>query len=143
MAKLSTFTRDPGRIAEGELIAVGQADDPFMIRTRGFSPAYRDTLARLRLKASREQNRNLQPGQIPTTPDSLPPTVDDRCQAEALNEHCLIDVQGLTNDDGSAVTIDQFKQLLPNSPGLLFLAIGAASRVGADRAEQTKAAEGN
>ena len=143
MAKLSTFIRDPARIAQGETVAVGSADDPFFLLTRGFSAAYRDMLQRLRLQAAREQNRNLQPGQVPTSPDLLPPSVDDRCQAQALIEHCLIDVQGLDHGDGSPVTIDQLRAMLPDNPALLSLAIGAAGRVGAQRAEQQEAATGN
>lgn len=142
MPDVSVFTRNASAIAQGEKIAVGAADDPFFVTTRGFSPAYRDGLARLRLKAARELNRNILPGQMPTGPDMLPPSVDDRCQAEALIEHCLIDVDGLTSG-GRPVSFDDFKAMLPDNPALLALAIGAASRVGADRAKQIEEASGN
>lgn len=142
MAQLSTFTRDRSVVEKGERIAVGPADAPFFVTTRGFSPAYRDALHKLRMQATREANRTLQPGQVPVTPDTLPPSVDDRCQAQALISHCLQDVDGL--DDGAEpVSFDAFCNMLPESPALLALSIAAAARVGDTRAEQIKAAEGN
>lgn len=143
MAKLSNFRRDAARVAEGEWVTVGPADDPFKLRIRGFTAAYRDTLARLKLAKAREINRTVLPGQPTVAVDNLPPSIDDACQAEALSRECLIDVEGLQHDDGRDMTVDELRELLPTTPVLLVLAIQAAGRVGDDRATQAKAAEGN
>lgn len=145
MAKLSSFTANTRAISDGEWVEVNPTD-PFKIKTRGFTARYRDLLNRLRRQASREANRGLQPGAIPHSPEALPPTMEDRCQAQALAEECFLDVQGLTGEDGSAVTAEQFREMLqdPETYGaLLVLTIGAAARIQSERQQDAEAAAKN
>ncbi|WP_148301138.1 hypothetical protein [Asaia platycodi] len=66
-------------------------------------------------------------------------------QGQAIAEHCVIDVDGLQNDDGSAITVDAFRKLLASGehPMLIALAISAASRVGDEQAQAHRDAVGN
>ncbi|MFT8483337.1 MAG: hypothetical protein ABF689_10075 [Gluconobacter cerinus] len=145
MAKLSAFSRDRNKVSQGEKIEVGPEGNTFFITTRGFTPAYRDTLYALRSAEARELNRAVRAGANFYTPDSLPPTNDDLCQGKALAQECVLDVDGLEGDDGHNLTADEFRDLLSSgeSPVLISLSMMAAGRVGSDRVEQAKAAEGN
>jgi hypothetical protein len=151
MAKLGSFTMDREAIRSGEWIAVGTGEDQFEIKTRGFTQAYRDGLNRIRREAARELNRRLKPGESFYQPDALPPSIDDQCQGQALADHCLLDVRGLYNGKDAEnnpvpLGVEQFKELIRDPEGrqgLLILAIGAASRVGADRLAERETAEGN
>ncbi len=146
MAKLSAFRLDAAAISDGEWITVGVGGDTFEIRTRGFTARYRDALNALRRDAARKANRGLVPGAIPFSPDNLPPTVDDACQGEALAQHCILDVRGLQQDDGTAVTADDFRAMLTDRDSyvaLLVLALNAASSVGQARTEEAQEAAKN
>lgn len=145
MAKLSAFSRDAARVKEGETIEVGPPGNTFLITTRGFTPRYRDGLYTLKANAARRLNRKAQPGATAFTPETLPPTEDDRLQGQAIAEHCVIDIDGLLHDDGTEITADEFRALLTSGehPMLIALAISAASRVGEQRAEEQKDAVGN
>lgn len=145
MANVGAFTMDRDTIRAGEWVQVGTGDDQFEIKTRGFTPEYRDGLNRIRRDAARELNRKLKPGESFYQPADLPPSLDDKCQGQALADHCVLDVRGLTNG-GVPVTADQFRDLIRDPEGrqgLLILAIGAANRVGADRKAEREVAEGN
>lgn len=145
MAKLSAFSRDAARVQEGETIEVGPDGDTFLITTRGFTPRYRDALFTLKSEAASRLNRSLQPGATRYTAETLPPSEDDRLQGQAIAEHCVIDVDGLQNDDGSAITVDAFRKLLASGEHrmLIALAITAASRVGDEQAQAHRDAVGN
>ncbi|GBR34890.1 hypothetical protein [Gluconobacter kondonii] len=145
MAKLSAFSRDLSKVSSGEEIEVGPEGNTFFITTRGFTPAYRDTLYALRLEAARELNRSQRAGAGFYAPDALPPTTDDVCQGKAIARECVQGVRGLEGTDDQPVSVDDFRGMLEsgNYPALTTLAIMAAGRVGSDRAEQAKAAAGN
>jgi hypothetical protein len=145
MPDISSCTADRDVMRSGEWVPVGTGDDRFEIRTRGFTQAYRDGLNRLRREAARELNRKLKSTDLPHTPEMLPPSVDDRCQGQALADYCVIDVRGLTNG-GQPVSADEFKALLRDPEGrqaLVVFALQAAIEVGRARTEQKEIAEGN
>lgn len=142
MPDITTFLRDKAQIAQSVRVPVGPADDPFFVHTRGISDAYRDGIASLRLAAARRINAGGQVGAGLISPDTLPPTIDDVCQARALIEHCLTGVEGL-QENGEEMTFERFCDLLPSSPALISLCIGAAAGVGANRDDERKAAAGN
>ena len=145
MAKLSAFSRDRNRVSQGEEIEVGPEGNTFFITTRGFTPAYRDTLYALRLAEARELNRSVRAGAGFYAPDTLPPSNDDLCQGKALAQECVLGVKGLEGDDGQDLTVDAFRDMLSGGqyPALVTLSLMAAGRVGAEREEQAKASEGN
>lgn len=145
MADLGNFVMDRDAIRGGDWITVGTGDNTFEIRTRGFTQRYRDELNRARRDKARELNQKIKPGQQFYTPDTLPPSVDDKLQGEALADHCVLDVRGL-NNGGVPLTGDEFRALLRDPEGrqgLLILAIGAASQVGASKQAEREEAEGN
>jgi hypothetical protein len=116
MADLQAFTMDRDAIRAGEWVPVGTGDDQFEIKTRGFTQAYRDGLNRIRREAARDLNRKLKPGESFYQPDALPPSLDDKCQGQALADHCVLDVRGL-NNGGTPVTVDQFRELIRDPRG--------------------------
>lgn len=145
MAKLSAFSLDATRVQEGETIEVGPIGNTFHITTRGFTPGYRDGLYNLKQNTASRLNRTLQPGATRYTPETLPPSEDDRLQGQAIATHCVIDVTGLQNDDGSVITVDDFRHLLASGehPMLIALAISAAARVGEGQEQAHQDAVGN
>lgn len=142
MPDISTFLRDQAQVSQSIRVPVGPADDPFYVHTRGITDAYRDGLAALRLAAARRLNAGIQPGASFVTPDTLPPSADDACQARALLDHCLTGVEGLKEGDAD-ITFERFRDLLPTSPALITLCVGAAAGVGVRRDDARRSAEGN
>jgi hypothetical protein len=146
MAKLSSLRVNASAIADGEWMEVGPADNRFEIKTRGMTAAYRDGLSALRREAARTANRGLRPGDVPTTPDSLPPSLDDSCQGQALVQFCTLDVRGLDHEEGKPVTAAELKGMLLNReeyPWLIVLALQAAQSVGAVRVTEAEDAAKN
>ncbi|MPQ75079.1 hypothetical protein [Acetobacter senegalensis] len=133
MAKAARYMRDESALDNGQAIEVGPEGDKFTITTRGFTTAYIDRLAALQRAAAIRLNTGLPPASTDrVTPDTLPPSVQDDCQAQALAEKCLLDISGLENMDGSPMTIEQFKDAIRKraNMGLLVLALQAAGSVG-------------
>jgi hypothetical protein len=147
MASLSSIRLDQRKINDGAWVTVEADGEPFDIRTRGFTPRYRDMLYRLRIEAVRDLNRGRQPGAVMASVDTLPPSVEDQCYGRSLAEECFLDVRGLTHEkDGPEVTAAEFKALLCDPEGcgaLVILVMGAAARVTNDRAEEVQTAAGN
>lgn len=145
MAKLSAFRANAAAINAGRWIDVGPDDDTFRIKTKGFTGKYRDALARMMGDHVRRMNRGKKPGDRFFTEVDIAVTDQDAMQAEVLAEHCFLDVEGLTHDDGQSVTADEFRDLIRTEAGrpLLLLAMGAAARVGDDTEEAIQDAVGN
>jgi len=147
MAKLSAIMLNTDRIKGGTWITVHTNEtDSFELHTRGFTPAFRDELARLKAEASRELNRGMDPGKRIITPDTLPPSADDLCHAKAIIAHCLLGIRGLSHEDGRAVTLDEFTALMLNpieGEFAMRLALDAVRSVAQVREQETQAAVGN
>ncbi len=146
MADLKAFYQSSRAIQDGEWVTVGFDDaNQFRIRLRGFTAKYRDALDTLRRKAARQANRGQRPGDVIYQPDSLPPSLDDKCQGEALAAHCILDVDGLIDKNDQVVSVAQFRDMLVDEEyrALLVLALNAAFRVGQDMQEDADAAVKN
>lgn len=147
MAKLSTIMLNTDRIKGGTWMTVHTPDgESFEIHTRGFTPAFRDELAKLKAEAARELNRGIDPGQRYITPDTLPPSADDLCHAKAIIAHCLLGIRGLSHEDGRTVTLDEFTALMMNpieGEFAMRLALEAVRSVAQARDQETKEAVGN
>jgi len=148
MASLSAFRR--AAVSDGEWITVGPDEAKFEIKSRGFTSLYRDTLSNLRHKAAAKLSRAaIRSGGTLVTPDTLPPSVDDAVQGEALAAHCTLDVRGLewpAEDDGPPrpVTGQEFRDMIQQEEyrDLLVLALQAAIQVTSNRdADQETAAK--
>lgn len=145
MARLSKFVRNGTLMAQGQAVVVGPEGDTFTIVTRGMTDKYSDRLWALRRAAAMELNRGLKPGSVFYGADSLPPSEDDRCVAQALSEECLTGIEGLEGDGGKPVTLDAFKDLIKEreNRALLALAMQAAQVVGIDETTVQAEAEKN
>ncbi len=146
MARLSRFTRDGNALNNGQAILVGPEGEQFTITTRGFTADYADRLAALQRAAAIKINTGLTPASPDrVTPDTLPPSVADKCQAQALAEKCILGVADLENDDGSEMTVEQFKEAVQQreNTGLLIMALQAAGSVGLARKALVEDAEKN
>lgn len=145
MTDLSEFVTDRDVVREGDWITVGRGDKTFEIRTRGMWKGFRDYVAGLRLEAARELNSKLGPTDVRYTPDTLPPSLDDKCQGRAAADRCILGVRGLMKG-GQPVTVEEFKDLLRDPDGrmsLLVVALNGIGAIGATRQEEQKEAEGN
>lgn len=132
MAKITLFTRNKSAMDNGIRVEVGPQGETFGITTRGLTDAYYDRMFALKRQAAAEINAALKPGDLPVSPDILPPSCEDKNMAKALVECCLIGVDNLEDADGNAVTFDAFCSMLPEraNQGLLSLAYNAARSVG-------------
>lgn len=146
MASIKAFRVNVEAVNEGGWVPVGDGDDQFEIKTRGFTGAYRNKVAALRREAARKANRTLPPGSLAYSVDVLPTTLDDECQGQASAEELFLDVRGLSNDDRSPVTADQFRDMLRHPDEYQFLVsyvIQAAAVIHASRVADKEAAAGN
>lgn len=145
MAKLSAFTRNATAMTDGTEVKVGPEKDRFSIVVRGMTDAYTDRLWALRQLASVEYNASLKRGDVRSTPQNLPPSLDDRCVAQALGEKCLLDVHDLDAADGTPVTVEQFREMLLRRENVLLLrlTLEAVASVGFEEQEQNESAEKN
>lgn len=132
MTKISLFTRDQSAMDNGIRVEVGPKGRTFGITTRGLTDEYYDRMFALRRQAAAEINAALQPGDLPVTPDNLPPSYEDKNMANALVACCLTGVDNLEDADGSPVTFDAFCAMLSQraNQALLSLAYSAARGVG-------------
>ncbi|MFT8776263.1 MAG: hypothetical protein ABF893_06340 [Gluconacetobacter liquefaciens] len=145
MARLSKFTRHADAITDGTEVEVGPKSDRFILVTRGMTDAYSDRLWELRRLATIEYNAGLTRDDVRAVPQDLPPSIDDRCVAQALGEKCLIDVRDLEGDDGAAITIDAFRDMITRRENviLLRLTLEAVSSVGTEEKKVLADAEKN
>lgn len=113
MASLTRIALNADRNKAGAWMPVQVDNDPFEIKVRGFTPAYRDALHKARQEAARAINRKKAPGADLVTADTLPPSVDEPILGQVLADECFQDVRGLKHsDDGPAVTAEEFRALL-------------------------------
>jgi len=146
MVALSTLTTNPDRVEQPIDILIETDDGPFTIVTRGFTAAYRAATHEARLEAVAKLNRGLALGARAYSVQTLPPDVDDRISGTMVAKYCIHDIQGLTHDDGAAVTVDEFRALIadPNRCGaLLVYALMAARQAHSKREDKIEAASGN
>lgn len=148
MANLFSLIRDTKTYDADNEVEVGPSGNRFTIVTRGPTAKYRDALAEASVRAARDLNRNNPNSDISYDARNLPPSVADRVQAEAMIQHCFIDVRGLNepNPEGGddiPVTRDRFIEYLRESTDLLFWMNNAVNRVGDRAAADLEAAAKN
>jgi hypothetical protein len=134
MADISTFKRNAAAMRDGEWVSPGPEYGPLMIRTRALGPAFQDArAAALRAAAKRY-----------LTEDRIPSAEREAIVTEALIEHCLLDVKGLT-DGGQPITLKRFCELIrdPAFGELNNVAFIAAGLVGRSQANEAEAIVGN
>lgn len=133
--KLTSLKIDSNAVDNGEWIRP-DPDQDLEILTRGFTDAYTDSRAR-RMRAAAKGFG----GDTSKVPNAMQRTII----TDALLQHVTLDVRGLTNDDGSAVTYAQFCDAVRDAayPELFGYAVTAASMVGQSKADDLADAVGN
>lgn len=142
MAKLARLKRYEA--PEGEWTTLESEGESFDIRIRPLNPEYHDREHDLRRAEARRLTRQKSGGQIVTS-DDLPPSAINRAMAEAVIDTILVDVVGLEHEDGTAMSLSEFKDLLRDDAynhvvGVIWTAAG---KLAAKNRDAVKAAEGN
>lgn len=134
MVDISSFRRDARAMRDGAWIKPGPEYGPLEIHTRAMGPRFRDALA-ANLRAAAKQH---------LTEDRIPSEVREQITTDALIEHCLLDVRGIT-ENGAPITFARFCELIrdPAFAELNNAAFIAAGLVGRQQQEQADAALGN
>ena len=135
MAKLSSFTRNAVAMREGEWINPGAEYGGLEIKSKAMGAAYSD------MRAGEIRRLARRPGGEAKIGAEERNVID----IEALNKTCLLDIRGLEHDDGSPVTIAEFKKMIlkPEYQELAVIAFQCAGQVGQTNAALIEEAEGN
>lgn len=133
--EISTLRIDHQRVQDGEWMPLGDEYGDVEVLVRGPTDRYMDAIG----ARSRAAARSL--GGDPT---KLPTAVSRRIIIGCVNEFLLLDVRNLTSN-GEPISIGQFKALLeqPDYYPLVSAVLGAAAKVGQQRAEDLIEAMGN
>ena len=126
--KVGSFRRDAKAMRDGEWVSPGPAYGEVEIRTRAMLPSYYDRLAAMNAREARRVGGE----------DKIGMSFKNSSIIEALIDHCLLDIRGLENDDGSAVTFAQFCEMIRQEDfaELATMAIVATSQVGRSREDE-------
>ena len=146
MVAISAVTTDPARIDRAQWVTVETQDGPFRLQVKGYTLGYKTALFHARRDRATELNRTLAPGARQYIGDTLPPVEDDRLVGECLGRHCVEGVDGITHDDGTSVTIDEFRALIADparGTALLWLTMRACDSVQIGKQDLAQEAEGN
>ena len=143
MAKLSAFR--PKEAPDGEWMTINEDVDPFQVRVRPIGPRFRDLLHEYQQQAARQMNRSTKSAARYYSADNLPPSAANPALARAINEAVLVDVIGLANDQGEAVTVAELRDLLlqPEYVTLLSMIYAAALVLTNQHEDETAEAVGN
>ena len=136
MASISAFTINAKAEEEGAWVRPGEEYDDLDIKTRGFTFAYRDSLANKMRRAAISLGGDT---------DKVPSAIKHAHVVESLIAHCLQDVRNLSNVDGSPMTFADFCDKLrdPRYRDLLTASLKAAGMVGIIGAANVEDAAGN
>lgn len=136
MAKLSAFRVDSAKIEQGEWISPGLEYDDMEVHVRGFTDAYFESQNLKLHRAARAFNGDTA---------RVPMAVQRDIRIEALITHILLDVRGISTDEGTPVTLAQFCDVLrnPDYADLVMAVQKAAGQVGRNLTEDKKDAAGN
>ena len=128
MAKLSALLVNAKAIADGEWHSPGEEFDDLQFKVRGMTDKYRDSLARKLRKAAQGFGGDT---------SRIPSDIFRSLLCDAINEHILLDVRGLEDEDGKAITIEQLRKMLPSieATDLRDGVIRCATQVGRVKAE--------
>ncbi|MEE8658854.1 hypothetical protein CGLAMM_07265 [Acetobacteraceae bacterium EV16G] len=136
MVTINTLTRDTRAISDGDWFDSLDFLN-VRIKTRGYTDDYIDALNK-RTRRAAELHR--------CTTDTLPQNVMRSINAELVGKHLLLDVDGLTEEDGvTKIDVDKFRSLLarPEYNRLLALCFEAAAAITLKADAQRADAVGN
>lgn len=110
MASLKSLR--PKEAPDGEWMTINEDAEPFQVRVKPIGARFRDMHHEYRSQAARQINRGTKSTARFYNADNLPPSAENPALARAINDAVLVGVAGLIDDDGEAVTIDEFRDLL-------------------------------
>lgn len=136
MARLSAFKVDSKKIESGEWVKPGEDWDDLEILTRGHTDKFIDSQAGRLRRAAKSMGGET---------EKLSLAIKRAVLIDCLIEFCLLDVRGLSDDEGNKITFDQFTELLRSGdyPSLVTAAIFAAAQVGNKRSAEIEEAVKN
>ena len=133
--KLSSLTRNARAMREGEWISPGVEYGDLEICLKAIGGKYADErAAKMKFAARRAGGM-----------DKIGFEIQNKIDIETLIETCLIDVRGLEHEDGTPVTLAEFRDLLqlPESRELATITFTCAGLVGQKLEAQKEEAAGN
>jgi hypothetical protein len=136
MAKLSDFHLNVKAMREGEWVSMGAEFGDLEIKTKAMGDGYHKMQSDLLRREAR-----LAGGE-----DKIPAVKKREINVKCLVECCLLDVRGLTQDDGvTPVSFKEFCELLAEEAyaEMAVLALRATIEVGTKRAAKKEEAKGN
>lgn len=134
MAKLSEFRIDTRAMQDGEWVSVPEFGD-LEILARGATDAFLDAQRALEGRYARQYGSR----------EAIPNAVSRAINAQLLEEHLIMDVRNLEDDEGQPVPVKRFCTLL-RDPGYTRLATAAwtaVSRVSTRIQDELDTASGN
>lgn len=134
--RLKDVVKNSAAIKNGEWVALGEEFGEVEVLTRGLTDPFLDAQAAKQRQAAKGFG-----GEVAR----LPVATRRKINIDCLNKHVLLDVRGLTDDEGRALTIDEFKDLLydPAYEELVTACFLAAKQVGERRDDDLGDAAGN
>lgn len=143
MAKLSKIKRRTA--PDGEWVTINEEGEPFQVLLRPPGPAYYDRVHELRDMAARRLNRERPRSGFSYTADTIPPSEANAVVAKALGEHVILGVAGAEDDNGAAISVDTFKDMIadPQYIEVLIMVIAAGNVLAARQSDTRSDAEGN
>lgn len=136
MASISGFKKNSAALTAGEWVSPGEEYADLTIKTRGYSHAYRDKSAARFRRAAAKFGGDL---------SKVPSEEQTALITELLISELLIDVRGLSDDEGNTIDVEKLKVLLrdPDYGNLLLACQQAAGKVGEVRDADLNIALGN
>lgn len=133
--KVGSFRRDAKAMRDGEWVSPGPEFGEVEILTRAMLPAYFDAVNAKTAREARRVGGEAKIGQA----------FRNKVIVDCLIEHCLMDIRGLENDDGSPVSFEQFCDMIQQEEfsELATMALQATNQVGRSRDDELADALGN
>ncbi len=133
--KVTSFRRDAKAMRDGEWVSPGPEFGDVEIKTRAMMSAYYDSLNAKTAREARRVGGENKIGQ----------QFKNRVIIEAMIDHCLLDIRGLEHDDGTPITIAEFRDMIREEDyaELATMALQATIQVGRQRDDELQDAVGN
>ena len=107
LSKLRNRTAD-----RGEWVTINEEEEPFQVSILPLGSEFQDRHYEIKQAAARRLNRGPRSGTRFYSADDIPPSEQNLALAKAIGEKVLVGVAGLSDDDGSAVTLEQMQALI-------------------------------
>jgi hypothetical protein len=136
MPKLNAFRTSPRLLRDGDWVDLGDDFDGLRLKVRGQGHAYFDARARAIARAAQS---------FAGDTSRIAEDEMDRIAGAAAADHLLIDVDGLQDAEGAAITVDAYRGLMlqPEYAPLVAAVLVASDRLARRARAEAQAAAGN